>query len=336
MLPLVSIVLPAYNAESYILSCINSVSNQSFRDWELIVIDDGSSDNTLSLCNHFVKVDSRLKVISKQNTGVSDTRNIGIFESTGKYIMFLDSDDYWYDETFLERFVAVAEENSLDILRGEYKAVDIDGNDLFVKEIDASKRKCQNVILESAAFLDNILQREFFLPLCLIRREVIDDIRFNINRVFLEDIEFFIQLLLKPLRCFYTPVYFYAYRKHSMSASNRMNSKRLSDAFDMSRLYLDLSYKAIDPRLTYSFKTRSWDYYWMTLRTMATEKFDVKISRELCEELMLEELRSSLIPIMSEISSSNKWLHYFSPYTLIYYFRLRHFVGSLYRRIKHN
>lgn len=332
----VSVLIPIYNSASFIKETIKSVLNQSHRNIELLLIDDGSIDSSPFICKEFQDKDSRVQVISKQNSGVSDTRNVGLSLATGKYIMFLDSDDYWYDETFLERFVAVAEENSLDILRGEYKAVDIDGNDLFVKEIDASKRKCQNVILESAAFLDNILQREFFLPLCLIRREVINDIRFNINRVFLEDIEFFIQLLLKPLRCFYTPVYFYAYRKHSMSASNRMNSKRLSDAFDMSRLYLDLSYKAIDPRLTYSFKTRSWDYYWMTLRTMATEKFDVKISRELCEELMLEELRSSLIPIMSEISSSNKWLHYFSPYTLIYYFRLRHFVGNLYRRIKHN
>lgn len=332
----VSIIVPIYNSASFIEETIKCVLNQSHRNIELLLIDDGSVDSSPFICKEFQDKDSRVQVISKQNSGVSDTRNVGLGLATGKYIMFLDSDDYWYDETFLERFVAVAEENSLDILRGEYKAVDIDGNDLFVKEIDASKRKCQNVILESAAFLDNILQREFFLPLCLIRREIIDNIRFNINRVFLEDIEFFIQLLLKPLRCFYTPVYFYAYRKHSMSASNRMNSKRLSDAFDMSRLYLDLSYKAIDPRLTYSFKTRSWDYYWMTLRTMATEKFDVKISRELCDELMLEELRSSLIPIMSEISSSNKWLHYFSPYTLIYYFRLRHFVGSLYRRIKHN
>ena len=329
MSTLVSIIIPAYNAESYISSCVNSVLSQTFQDWEILIIDDGSTDNTLSICDEFANRDSRITVLSKQNTGVSDTRNIGILKTTGKYVMFLDADDYWIDNTFLESFVRLSENNDLDLVRGEYTAVDTNGRELYRSKIDTKKQISQNLLLDSVALLDNVVQREFFLPLCLIRRDIIGDLRFNTSRSFLEDLEFFVQILLQPLKCYYTPVYFYAYRKHALSASNNFNKKRLADAFDISRLYLELALTTNDEKLASSFKIRGWDYYWLTLRTIATEKTLFVNRKSLSEDLSLRKLRNQMADIMSDINPENKWLVKLSPCMVICYFRLRYIIGKL-------
>lgn len=94
MNPLISVVIPIYNVEIYLKQCIESVIRQSYNELEIILIDDGSTDNCLAICNRYALEDNRIKVIHKQNGGLSDARNIGISVSTGEYITFIDSDDY--------------------------------------------------------------------------------------------------------------------------------------------------------------------------------------------------------------------------------------------------
>lgn len=97
--PIVSIIMPAYNCEKYICETINSIQRQTYTNWELLVIDDGSKDNTSILCDNLSKNDSRIKVLSIQNGGVSNARNIGIEIAKGEYIAFVDSDDFWFEKT---------------------------------------------------------------------------------------------------------------------------------------------------------------------------------------------------------------------------------------------
>ena len=92
--PLISIIIPAYNVGKYIEDCIISATRQTYKNLEIIVINDGSTDNTEKVIDEIAKLDNRIKVIKKLNTGVSDTRNIGINESKGDYLVFLDGDDY--------------------------------------------------------------------------------------------------------------------------------------------------------------------------------------------------------------------------------------------------
>ncbi len=97
--PAISIIMPAYNAQAYILEAIRSVQLQSFADWELILIDDCSSDQTLSLIHTQMEADSRLRLIQNpRNMGVSRSRNAGIAQARGKWVAFLDSDDCWHPE----------------------------------------------------------------------------------------------------------------------------------------------------------------------------------------------------------------------------------------------
>lgn len=100
---MISIIVPVYNVEKYISKCINSIINQTITDWELILIDDGSKDKSGLICDQFAINDTRIKVIHKDNEGVSKARNIGIDNANGEYICFIDSDD-WIDSTFLEDF----------------------------------------------------------------------------------------------------------------------------------------------------------------------------------------------------------------------------------------
>ena len=94
MNPKISIIVPVYNVDRYLENCINSIINQSFYNFELILIDDGSEDDSGKICDNYAKKDKRIKVIHKKNEGVSRARNIGIDLSKGKYIMFCDSDDF--------------------------------------------------------------------------------------------------------------------------------------------------------------------------------------------------------------------------------------------------
>ena len=91
---LISIIVPIYNSEKTIDRCINSLINQTYKNIEIILIDDGSIDNSLELCQIYQKNDNRIKVISKKNEGVGKTRNVGLFECSGDYVMFVDADDY--------------------------------------------------------------------------------------------------------------------------------------------------------------------------------------------------------------------------------------------------
>ena len=104
---LFSIIIPAYNASKYISECINSIINQTSDNYELIIIDDGSTDNTLEICNEVAKKNDRIKVIHQDNKGVSITRARGVAEAKGEYLVFCDSDDMLYSETlkYLENVI---------------------------------------------------------------------------------------------------------------------------------------------------------------------------------------------------------------------------------------
>ena len=102
--PFNSIIIPVYNAERYINKCIDSVLDQSYANWELLLIDDGSSDNSGKICDSYSRKDNRIRTIHKPNGGVSSARNLGIEQASGDFITFIDSDD-WVESDYLQDFV---------------------------------------------------------------------------------------------------------------------------------------------------------------------------------------------------------------------------------------
>lgn len=115
-MPLVSVIIPAYNAEKFIAQTIDSVISQTYSNWELIVVNDGSTDNTLHIVQTYSNNDHRISFISKPNTGVSDTRNTGIAKAKGDYIGLLDADDVWLPINLEKKITVLKENPSIDFV----------------------------------------------------------------------------------------------------------------------------------------------------------------------------------------------------------------------------
>jgi len=108
----ISVIIPVYQAEKSLSKCIESIRNQTFKDWEVILINDGSTDNSGSICEAYADLDKRIKVIHQENAGVSASRNLGIEKATGSYICFVDSDDYIDKDMLLKLYEAIQEQES--------------------------------------------------------------------------------------------------------------------------------------------------------------------------------------------------------------------------------
>lgn len=117
--PKVSVIVPVYNVEKYLERCLESLINQTLKDIEIIAVNDGSTDNSLGILNKYAKNDNRIKVINKENTGVSDCRNIAMKQIQGEYLTFVDSDD-WIDNNALEIMYTKAEEEKSDLVMCTY------------------------------------------------------------------------------------------------------------------------------------------------------------------------------------------------------------------------
>ncbi len=115
MCPLVSIVIPVYNVEKYLDRCVQSVINQTYKNLEIILVDDGSTDASPEICDGWVEKDNRISVIHKRNEGAGMARNVGIAQASGKYILFFDSDDF-VDLQAVEKCVKIAEEHTCDVV----------------------------------------------------------------------------------------------------------------------------------------------------------------------------------------------------------------------------
>lgn len=120
---LISVIIPVYNAEKYLEQCLNSIKNQTYKNFEVIIVNDGSKDNTDSICKKFAQSDSRFRYFSKENGGVSSARNFGLDNANGHYITFIDGDD-WVEHNHLEILIKSITENNSDIAICSYKEFD--------------------------------------------------------------------------------------------------------------------------------------------------------------------------------------------------------------------
>ena len=224
-----SIIVPVYNAEKYLEQAISSVINQTVADWELILVDDGSSDKSLEICQTYQKLDNRIKVIEKENGGVSDTRNEGIRFATGQYIVFLDSDD-WLSLDCLEKADAVLKQNTVDLLVCNHFDSNASGN---TKAKPISEALCDGVKENAADLIDFTLRlvgwkKPLWYGLMrpvwakVFRRDIIADhgMRFDKDMRYGEDAAFLLEYLTYISIIAYRNDYVYYYRDNPSSAMN--------------------------------------------------------------------------------------------------------------------
>lgn len=332
--PLVSIIVPIYNAESFLNECIQNVKSQTYAHWELILVNDGSLDSSLQICYRYSESDSRIRVINKENTGVSDSRNQALDIAQGDFVIFLDADDYWIDSCCLEKLLEKAVSENLDLVRGEYVAVGMKGAELFSRPVSEQKMKFAYRVLSSSEFLCYIISGEFFLPLSLIRRSFLNNIRFDVGRIFLEDMRFYSCLFLKQLRCMYLPgLRFYAYRKNENSASFKCNPMKLRDAFDMCDFFYERSLETQDRLLKGFFQKSSISMYYSTLETLALDGYYENFQNYITD-FSLNKRRLIVLSRMKEFELAKKNIIYnIDPYFGVLLFRLRHNLAKFKHRI---
>ena len=244
---------------------------QSFSDFEVIIINDGSTDMSGHICDEYAKKDTRIRVFHLKNHGVSAARNFALSKVRGEYIMFVDADDYWLGDDSLAILVSEAIKNNADIVRGEYRAVDKDGNLFFERLINKKKQICSYKIVSSASFLTNVFQGEYFLFLSLFKYDKIQHLRFDVQQIFLEDMDFYAKFFLQPVSCEFVPLRFYAYRKIISSASSVTSIKKLENSFGMCNKFDKYASDTVNAQLKQYFRYRSVMMYYWTLGTVASD-----------------------------------------------------------------
>ena len=126
MNPKISVIVPVYNAEKFVGKCIESVQAQSYIDWQMILVDDGSKDKSLEVCQRYADTDNRISVIHQENAGAGAARNTGLAKAVGDYVVFIDSDDYVDKDYF-----ALLAKHKEDVVFIDVQAVGEDGNCLL-------------------------------------------------------------------------------------------------------------------------------------------------------------------------------------------------------------
>lgn len=223
---LISIVIPVYNAEKYLEQCLNSIKNQTYKNFEVILVNDGSIDHSESICMDFVKVDTRFKYFTKVNGGASSARNFGLDNVTGDYITFIDADD-WVDENHLEVLINNIKDNNSDMAVSSIKKFDMSNNFHF--------RMYSNQ--EKYLLNYNKLNREEFLVILpklilannsykvavskLFKKELVTDVRFDESIIYEEDLEFFFKIYNNINSISYIDEVTYVYRLHDERSSSK-------------------------------------------------------------------------------------------------------------------
>lgn len=233
----ISVIVPIYNIESYLKECVDSILAQTYSDLEIILVDDGSTDSCPYICDEYQKTDSRIHVIHKSNGGLSDARNAGIDYSSGRYIAFVDGDDYLDEKTY-EILLKAIQRDEADVAFGVTKRL---YRDLQDNEADGSYQLIEgNLIMDAficAEKKPHILKAAWDK---LYLRETIGEVRFLKGKLY-EDGPFNTEVLSRCKKCAFVGEIVYYYRDvRPGNISSTINTERLfTDKFPIWRMQID-------------------------------------------------------------------------------------------------
>ena len=238
MQPMVSIIVPIYNAEQYLRRCVDSILNQEYTDFELLLVNDGSTDASGDICEEYGDQDPRVIVIQKENTGVSDSRNRALDRARGKYLQFLDSDD-WITPDATRLFVRAAEEYGCDMVISDFYRVvgerlstkgDIEEEGVLTREEFAA-----HMMENPADFYYGVLWNKLY------RRDIVEEhnLRMDTDINWCEDFMFNLEYIryAKVFYALHAPIYYYVKRKGSLASQGINISKTVKMKLNVFEYY---------------------------------------------------------------------------------------------------
>ena len=222
-MPEISVIVPVYKAEAFLPKCIESILNQTFSDLELILVDDGSPDNSGRICDDYAARDGRVRVIHQENQGQSVARNNAIAQMAGQWVLFCDSDDWIHPET-LERLYQAAREYGTEICIGGY--AETTGEDPVIPEADL----IPEIWTPKAFYMERFINAT--IPVVkLIHRDCLGDLRFPVGK-YIDDEYIMYRLLFTQEKLVVIPAAFYAYFVNTASLTKRAWNVGRLDAWD--------------------------------------------------------------------------------------------------------
>jgi glycosyltransferase involved in cell wall biosynthesis len=252
---LISIIIPVFQVEKYLDKCLSSIINQTYKNLEIIIIDDGSTDNCPEICNKYQAEDSRIKVIHKNNEGLSRTRNIGLSLARGEFVSFVDSDD-WIETNMYEVLITELKKSNVDIVVCSYQVEYEDKNNEKNKFESIEKRQYTSeealkMIINSDGYIMSFVWNKLY------RKSLLNDINFIDGKIH-EDTLWTAKVIgkAKLIKCINYPFYHYLYRNESLSHNKQYLNQKFHDLIYM-----------YEQRLEYIHK------YYPTIETLAQENF---------------------------------------------------------------
>ena len=208
---MISVIVPVYNTEKYLDKCMKSILSQKYKDFEVILINDGSTDGSPRMCEEWAKQDARVRVIHQENKGLAQTRNVGLAHAKGDYIAWVDSDDY-VKETFLSHMMDMMQQSGADMVMCSFES-DIDGEIKF-----EGKERIHEAEYDSDGFLDMVYTYGLFSVVWnkLVKKSAYQDVVFPTGRLF-EDSSVARKVAKNCNKIVVTGEPLYYYRRHSES-----------------------------------------------------------------------------------------------------------------------
>lgn len=241
---LVSIIIPVYNKEQYLSQTLDSVINQNFDSMEIILINDGSKDNSVNICKEYAEKCDKIVFVDQENSGASASRNNGLNIARGKYILIVDADDE-IAPGMIEKMVTIAEENSLDLVCCNFTTISSNNQEDFVYSYDKNKVLNRDYLIKyiipNTIGLDNKMSALGYHCSLLYRKKMIDDnnIRYDEKQTKEEDKPFIVKCLAVAQSIYFVEDCFYRYIKRENSLITKY-SKRYDNCVKNLNLYESL------------------------------------------------------------------------------------------------
>jgi len=296
----ISVIVPIYNVEKYLGKCLNSILEQTFTDYELILVDDGSTDSSGDIADEYALKDDRISVIHKKNGGLSDARNHGIDKANGEYVCFIDSDD-WIEKTYLEELHELAVKNEADITICDYQK---NTGDSVIKQ----PKEFAVVIETGIDAIDNLYSDKYGIYVVawnkLYNRDLFTDLRYPVGMIH-EDEAIFGDLFCEAKKVVRTERILYNYRVNNETSI-------MSSKYSLKRLDI---LKAMERRME-TYKSRGLNRYY--------EKDSFKyLYKILLNEIEIKKIKGDNRAVLKKLKNK-----YWSKYT-----ESLHFDWSVKRKI---
>lgn len=221
----ISVIIPVYNVEKYLVSCLQSIVNQTINDWELIAVNDGSSDKSADILEQYAQDDARILVISQSNKGVGAARNAGLKAAKGDFVCFVDADDYVHPQ-MLELLLEAAEKENAEVAIASFCSE----GEFFAGKYHLNEVEQECGVADAGYYLQNVHKLNYSVSPKLIKRELIGNVRFG-DWIGAEDWGFNLELAIKGFRYVKLFLPLYAYVMNDFSISHLPFSRKKLESY---------------------------------------------------------------------------------------------------------